>query len=94
MRAKINKPRQDTKKVFWTLERLLRLLSRIRELFASSHTEQKNALLRCIYANLYLNGKKLEIISKKPFLLLQEGLYDVKWSGTVCGLDAPIRPTY
>ena len=89
--------------VTWTVQRLLRLASQAADLYAGSNTIQKNALLRCIYSNCLLSEEKLEIIMKKPFQLMLEGLESSKWSGRrdlnprphgpePCALPAALRP--
>ncbi len=89
--------------VEWTMERLLRIMSNAAKLFESSHTLQKNALLRCFCANSTFDGKNLEIIMKKPFQKCLEGSSCIKWSGRrdsnprphgpePCALPSALRP--
>lgn len=103
IQTKLAKRDQDCGSVMWTLERLLKLASQAADLYAGSNTVQKNALLRCIYSNCLLSKEKLEIIMKKPFQLMLEGLESAKWSGRrdsnprphgpePCALPSALRP--
>lgn len=65
----------------WTLARAINLLSRLPELFAGSQNDQKRKILNLIFANLTMKGKSIEIVTKKPFSLLAEGLNPSKWGG-------------
>ena len=103
IQTKLAKQDQNCGRVMWTLERLLKLASKAADLYIGSNTLQKNALLRCIYSNCKLSKEKLEIIMKKPFQLMLEGLHNSKWSGRrdsnprphgpePCALPSALRP--
>jgi len=65
------KPASNT--AVWTLARAINLLSRLPELFAGSHSEQKRKILNLIFANLLMKDQNIEFTTKKPFTLLAEG---------------------
>ena len=65
----------------WTLARAVNLLSRLPELFAGSQNGQKRKILNLIFANLTMNGKNIEIITKKPFQYCLEGHKLSNWGG-------------
>lgn len=76
-----NKSRQ-TQESAYNVERLLKLVNKLPELFAkSSKVEQKRAIINLVLSNLRLKGKNLEIFYKKPFGLLSEGLSCTVWGG-------------
>lgn len=73
---------QQTQEAAYNVERLLKLVNRLPELFAkSSKVEQKRAIINLVLSNLLLKGKNLEIFYKKPFGLLSEGLSCTVWGG-------------
>ena len=56
-----------------SLEEVLNLAQNAVEVFKSSPVSQKREILSCVFAPLFLKGKNLEIIYKKPFDLLVKG---------------------
>ncbi len=73
---------QQTQEAAYNVERLLKLVNRLPELFAkSSKVEEKRAIINLVLSNLRLKGKNLEIFYKKPFGLLSEGLSCSVWGG-------------
>jgi site-specific DNA recombinase len=53
-----------------TLTALLELTSRAHELFLISEPAQQNKIMRFVFSNLVLNGKKIEYTMNKPFDLM------------------------
>lgn len=72
----------QTAQVAYNVERMLKLVNKLPELFAnSSKVEAKRAIINLVLSNLQLKGKNLEIFYKKPFGLLSEGLTCSVWGG-------------
>ena len=55
------------------IEEVLDLAKNAVEIFKSSKISEKREILSCVFAPLFLKGKNLEIIYKKPFDLLVKG---------------------
>ena len=73
---------QQTQEAAYNVERLLKLVNKLPELFAkSSKVEEKRAIINLVLSNLRLKGKNLEIFYKKPFSLLAEGSKCFVWGG-------------
>lgn len=56
-----------------SIEEVLDLAKNAVEIFKSSKISEKREILSCVFAPLFLKGKNLEIIYKKPFDLLVKG---------------------
>ena len=81
LQAKLSGKQKPSNQVAWTLARAVNLLSRLPELYAGSQILQKRKILNLIFANLSMKGKSIEIIIKKPFSLVAEGLNPSIWGG-------------
>lgn len=64
-----------------TLDVLLDLASQSYTLFESSQTHQKQQILKILFANLKLDGKKLDVSLRKPFSEFAKLDHFRVWSG-------------
>ena len=64
-----------------TLDVLLDLASRSYTLFESSHASQKRQILKILFANLKLDGEKLDVSLRKPFSEFVKLNHFRTWSG-------------
>lgn len=71
----------NKKQVIMNIERMARLLNKLPALFDSSKIEFKRLILRLIFSNLEMKGKKLDFTYTKPFGEFSKGSLCQVWGG-------------
>lgn len=64
-----------------TIQTVLNLAQKTRELFVSSNLEEKQQLLKLMFSNLKLNGEKLHVELKEPFYNIAKLPNQPDWLG-------------
>lgn len=70
----------NSEQVNISMKHLLEVVSRIYELYASSEIDRKRKILKLVFPNFWLDGRKLSYDIKKPFDEFIKGAnYLLKW---------------
>ena len=65
----------NSEEVCISMKRLLEVVSRMNELYASSEIDRKRKILKLVFPNFWLDGQNLLYDIKKPFEELLKGAY-------------------
>ena len=72
----------NSEEVCISMKRLLEVVSRMNELYASSEIDRKRKILKLVFPNFWLDGQNLLYNIKKPFEELLKGAYHLlNWAG-------------
>ena len=78
----INNFNNNSEEVYISMKCLLEVASRLNELYASSEIDRKRKILKTVFPNFWLDGRKLLCEMKKPFEELLKGAYRLlNWAG-------------
>ena len=78
----INNFNNNSEEVYISMKCLLEVASILNELYASSEIDRKRKILKTVFPNFWLDGRKLLCEMKKPFEELLKGAYRLlNWAG-------------
>lgn len=77
----LNKYTEANEEFAITLEYLIQLASKAKDIFKSSGIEQKRKILKLVFPNLYLEGKTVTFSMNKPFDSMVKSAELRKWQG-------------
>lgn len=91
LKEQISKFDQNSEQVELSMKHLLKVGSRVFELYSSSGIERKRSILKLVFPNFWLDGQKLSYDIKKPFDTFVKGAICLfNWTLTY-GLTLQIR---